>query len=138
MIRKVSNEGQTTSAIQQGKKRTDPLITDKHLAAVDDSYEFIKTQRHEVKEKKWYSKWDENGRFFMIQGRKVLTDKHPRSIMFYNMFGELIEQYPEIYQLDQVHFRPRPNDILKQDKIKALKKNGTYKKLYEQMYKDEE
>jgi len=58
--------------------------------------------------------------------------------MFYNMFGELIEQYPEIYQLDQVHFRPRPNDILKQDKIKALKKNGTYKKLYEQMYKDEE
>jgi hypothetical protein len=40
--------------------------------------------------------------------------------------------------LDQVHFRPRPKDILKADKIKALKKNGAYKKIYEQMYKDEE
>jgi len=61
------------------------------LAAVDDTYEFVKTQRHEVKEKNWYSKWEENGRFFMMQGRKILTDKHPRSIRFYNMFGELIE-----------------------------------------------
>lgn len=54
------------------------------------------------------------------------------------MFGELIESYPEIYQLDQVHFRPRPNDILKPDKLKALRKNGQYKKLYEQIYKEEE
>jgi len=91
-----------------------------------------------VKEKNWFSKWDENGRFFCIYGRKILTDKHPRSVKFYNMFGELIENFPEIYQLDQVHFRPRPNDILKQDKLKALKKNGAYKKLYEKIYKEEE
>jgi hypothetical protein len=137
MIRKISNEGKTTSATQQGNKRTDKLIKDKHLAAVEDTYEFIKIQRHEIKEKKWYCKWDQNGRYFIMQGRKTLNlDKSPKSIKFFNMFGELLEVYHDIIGLDQTHFRPRPTDILSADKIKKLKKD--YKKLYENMFKEEE
>ena len=97
LINKVSNEGQTTTVHTSSKKKTDPVNSKQLLSAVDDSYQFIKTARHEVKEKNWFSKWDENGRFFCIYGRKILTDKYPRSVKFYNMFGELIEQYPEIY-----------------------------------------
>ena len=38
--------------------------------------------------------------------------------------------------MDKVLFRPRPNDILKADQIKQLKKD--YKKKYEQIFKEEE
>jgi len=137
MIRKISNEGQTTKAAQQGAKRTDALVKDKKIAAVDDTYEFIKVQRHEVKEKKWYAKWDMQGRYFVMQGRKTISlDKTPKQIKFYNMFGELLEVYADVIGLDHVHFRPRPEDILSADQIKKLKKD--YKKKYEQIFKDEE
>jgi uncharacterized protein with WD repeat len=137
MIRKISNEGQTTQAAQQGKKRTDKLITEKHLAAVEDTYDFIKIQRHEIKEKKWYCKWDKEGRYFVMQGRKTLNlDKTPKGIKFFNMFGEVLEMYNDIVGLDHVYFRPRPEDILSPDKAKKLKKE--YKKIYEQMFKEEE
>ena len=90
-----------------------------------------------MKEKKWYCKWDQNGRYFLMQGRKTLNlDKSPKSIKMFNMFGELLEVYNDIIGLDQAHFRPRPLDILKADKIKKLKKD--YKKMYEQMFKEEE
>ena len=32
----------------------------------DDIYEYRKTAKHEVKEKRWLAKWDENGRFFVL------------------------------------------------------------------------
>jgi len=138
LINKVSNEGETNTVHTSSRKKGDPINSKQLLSAVEDTYSFSKTARHEVKEKNWFSKWDENGRFFCIYGRKILMDKHPRNITFYNMFGEMIENYQSIMQLDQVHFRPRPQDILKQDKLKALKKNGAYKKMYEKIYKEEE
>ena len=40
----------------------------KKTASADpvDSYEFRKTGRYELKEKKYIAKWDENGRFFVV------------------------------------------------------------------------
>ena len=52
------------------------------------------------------------------------------------MFGELIEIIEDVPELSCLHFRPRPADILKPDKIKQLKKD--YKKKYEKLYKEEE
>lgn len=112
-------------------------MTQKHLAAVEDTYEFRKTARHEVSDKKWFAKWDENGRYFVIFGRKNSPlDKGHKSIKFYNMFGELLQIFTDLAQLDKVHFRPRPTDTLKQDQIKKLKKE--YKKKYEKLVKDDE
>jgi len=52
------------------------------------------------------------------------------------MFGELLMYYQDIYQLDQVRFRPRPNDCLNDNTMKKLKKD--YKKKYQQLFKNEE
>lgn len=44
--------------------------------------------------------------------------------------------YNDIYSLDQVRFRPRPNDSLTENQKTKLKKE--YKKKYEQLFKNEE
>jgi hypothetical protein len=48
MISRISREGETTQAEQQLHKKGARLVTEKHLAAVDDTFEFRKTARHEV------------------------------------------------------------------------------------------
>ena len=107
------------------------------MAAVDDTYEFRKTAKHEIKYKTWLGQWDEFGRYFMLQGRKSSTfDKQLKSIRFFNMFGELLDIHEDIQGLDYVRFRSRAKEILKPDKVKKLKKN--YKTIYEQMFKDEQ
>mmetsp|Transcript_31429 Transcript_31429/g.48043 ORF Transcript_31429/g.48043 Transcript_31429/m.48043 type:complete len:522 (-) Transcript_31429:13-1578(-) len=140
MIQKISNEGQTTSSAYRpslrGKRLDKELHTEKYLSAVEDTYEFKKLAKHEIKDKRWYTMWDKEGRFFVIQGRRTLLDKQPKQIKIYNMFGELVEHHLNLLDLDQLHFRPRPNDILRNDKVKKLKKD--YKKIYEKMFKDEE
>ena len=66
-------------------------MTEKHLAAVEDTYEFRKTARHEITDKKWLAKWSDSGRYFVVFGKKNSPlDKQPKSIKFYNMFGELL------------------------------------------------
>jgi len=113
MITKISHEGDTTSAEQQSNKRWAKLVTAKHLAAVDDTYEYKKIARHDVSEKDWNAHWDFQGRYFVIFGRKRSQfDKTAKSIKFYNMFGEPLMFWADIYGLDQVRFRPRPNDTL--------------------------
>jgi len=131
MIQKISNEGQTTTSSYvpsvKGRRIDKVLHTEKYLSAVEDTYEFRKLAKHEVKDRKWTAKWDETGRFFVIHGRKTLSiDKAQKSIKIYNMFGELVDQHLSLIGLDQMHFRPRPKDILKGDKLKKLKKE--YKK----------
>ena len=111
-------------------------MTEKHLAAVDDTYEFRKTARHEVTERRWLGQWDEDGRYFVIHGRASAVDKTSKSIKFYNMFGELLMFFTDLHSLDQVRFRPRPDDSLSADQMKKLKKD--YKKKYEQLFKNEE
>lgn len=136
-INKISNEGETMSTTQHVTKKGQALIKDKQLAAVDDTYEFRKTARHEITDRKWYAKWDNFGRYFVVYGRKTsMLDKQPKSIKFYNMFGELLNFHTNLLSLDQIAFRPRPSDTLKPDQIKKLKKE--YKKKYEKMFRDEE
>jgi hypothetical protein len=78
------------------------------LAAIEDTYEFQKIAKHEVKERKYTCRWDHSGRFFMIQGRKATNfDKSSKSVQFYNILGELIDKIENIQHLDQVWFRPR-------------------------------
>jgi hypothetical protein len=49
-----------------------------------------------------------------MYGRKSTNfDKTPKGIKFFNMFGEVLQSYKEILNLESVHFRPRPKDILK-------------------------
>mmetsp|Transcript_216 Transcript_216/g.392 ORF Transcript_216/g.392 Transcript_216/m.392 type:complete len:732 (+) Transcript_216:22-2217(+) len=141
MIQRISNEGQTTTAKFQPAMRgrvVDPKhVKDKKIAAVEDTYEFRKMAKHEVKDKRFVAKWNENGRFFVVQGRKMLSiDKQPKTIRIYNMFGELIEQHVDLLGLENFQFRPRPLDILKPDQVKKLKK--TYKSDYEKVFKEEE
>lgn len=84
-----------------------------NLAALDDTYEFQKIARHEVKERKYLCHWDQSGRYFMIQGRKATNfDKSSKSVHFYNILGELIDKIENMPMLDQVHIRPRALDIL--------------------------
>lgn len=136
-IQKISKEGETTSTSWSVTKKTQPLIKDKQLSAVDDIYEFRKTARHEITDRKWYAKWDSFGRYFVVYGRKTsMLDKTIKSIKFYNMFGELLNFHQNLTALDGCFFRPRPIDTLKPDQVKKLKKD--YKKKYEKMFKDEE
>lgn len=44
--------------------------------------------------------------------------------------------FADLFGLDQVHFRPRPNDTLNANQQKKLKKD--YKKKYEKMFKEQE
>jgi len=137
MINKISNEGQTTSAPQQLNKKGAKLVTEKHLAAVEDTYEFRKTSKYEIQDKKWIAKWDEDGRYFVMHGRKsAVFDKTAKSVKFFNMFGELLQVYNDVLGLEKVEFRPRPRDILKRDQEKKLRKE--YKKKYESIFKEEE
>lgn len=123
IIRKIVDDSTNTS--QNVRNKGGPA-----LQANQDTYEFIKTARHELKEKKWIAKWDAYGRYFMLQGRKTLSiDRNPKSVRFFNMFGEMLDMIPEVVGLDQVRFRPRPTDIIKPEKLKKLKKE--YKNKYE-------
>ena len=82
-------------------KKGAKLITEKHLAAVEDTYEYRKTARYEIQDKKWIAKWDENGRYFAMYGRKTSNfDKTPKNIRFFNMFGELLQWYKDISNLE--------------------------------------
>lgn len=89
------------------------------LAALDDIYEFQKIARHDVRERKYICRWDQSGRYFMIQGRKATNfDKSSKSVHFYNILGELLDRIENMPQLDQVHFRPRALDILNANQTK--------------------
>jgi hypothetical protein len=67
------------------------------LAAVEDTYEFRKTARHEISDKKWLANWNEQGRYFVLYGKKSSPlDKQPKSIKFYNMFGELLQVFTDL------------------------------------------
>lgn len=101
IITKISNEGQTTSAPQQLNKKGAKLETAKHLAAVEDTYEYKKTARYEITEKKWICKWQEDGRYFVLYGRKSSQfDKGTKTIRFFNMFGEMLQLYKDILGLE--------------------------------------
>lgn len=102
-----------------------------------DTYEFRRLGKSEVKDRNYTAKWDQNGRYFCINGRRATNfDKSAKTVRFYNMFGELLDYEDEIKELGQVLFRPRPSDILPAGKIKALKKD--FKKKYEKIFKEEE
>ena len=102
-----------------------------------DVYEFRKTGRYEMKEKRFDAKWDQYGRYFVVCGRKTTPyDKNPKTLNIFNMFGELLDEFDDIQGLDRFHFRPRAKDIVNSKKLKALK--TSYKDKYQQMYKDEE
>jgi len=139
MISRISNEGQINKAEHQSTKKGAKTVTaDKNrMTAVDDTFEFRKLARYEVADKHWVAKWEDNGRYFLVYGRKSSAfDKTTKCVRFYNMFGELIMYHNDLTSLDHVHFRPRPNDILKPDTVKKLKKN--YKKIYEATFKQDE
>ena len=137
IITKTSNEGQTTSAPQQSNKKGAKLITGKHLAAVEDTYEYRKTARYEMQEKKWVGKWQEDGRYFVLYGRKSSQfDKGTKTIKFFNMLGETLQLFKDIQGLESVQFRPRPKDILNKNTFTKLKKD--YKKKYDNLFKNEE
>ena len=137
IISKISNEGQTIAAKQQLYTKGSKLVTDKKLAAVEDTYEYRKTARYEIGEKKWVAKWDEFGRYFLMYGRKSSNfDKGTKSIKFYNMFGETLQSFKDLQGLEAVYFRPRPRDILNKNTLTKLKKD--YKKKYENLFKVEE
>lgn len=107
---------------------------------MDDTYEYRKTARYEVTEKNVkhvVGKWDQNGRYFVLFGKKSSPyDKQTKSIKIYNMFGELLQQFKDIQGLESVQFRPRPTGILKKDAAAKLKK--TFKTKYEKIFKEEE
>lgn len=132
MINKISNEGQIQTAARVDVKKQKVQDQVQKLGAVEDTYEFVRISRHDVRERKWKAYWDQSGRFFMIQGRKSTAfDKTVKSVHFYNILGELIDKIENVPQLDLVLFRDRANDVLNPDQIKKLKKS--YVKEYGKM-----
>lgn len=135
MISKITYEGQTTQAQKLGVDHKKEVYTKdardqtKNLGAVDDTYEFQKIARHDVKDRNWIARWDQSGRYFMIHGRKTMSlDRSAKNVMFYNIHGELIDKIENVPHLEQVQFRNRATDVLKPNQIKQLKKD--YKKKY--------
>jgi len=109
----------------------------KSLAVAEDTYDFRKTARHEVKDNNYKAQWEVNGRYLVFNGFKSSAfDKKEQTLRFFNMFGELIEQHNELKGIENVMFRPRPTNILKTDAVKKLKKN--YVDKYGKVFKTEE
>jgi len=109
----------------------------KSLAVAEDTYDFRKTARHEVKDNNYKAQWEVNGRYLVFNGFKSSAfDKKEQSLRFFNMFGELIEQHNELKGIENVMFRPRPTNILKTDAVKKLKKS--YVDKYGKVFKTEE
>lgn len=80
-----------------------------NLSLAEDTYDFKKTARHEVKDNKYNGQWEVNGRYFIFNGFKSSAiDRKEQSLRFFNMFGELIEQHNELKGIENVMFRPRP------------------------------
>ena len=99
------------------------------MSAIEDTYEFQKIARHDVRERKFIGHWDHSGRYFMIQGHKSSNiDRTAKNICFYNILGELIDKIENVPHLEKVLFRPRANDILNANQVKQLKKD--YKKKF--------
>lgn len=67
--------------------------------------------------------------------KSSMIDKKDKQTRFFNMFGDLIEHKTELKGLEQVNFRPRPKNILRKDQLTKLKKDNTYKKKYEELFK---
>jgi len=51
MISRISKEGENVHAEQQLHKKGARLVTEKKISAVDDTFEFRKTARHEVNDR---------------------------------------------------------------------------------------
>lgn len=142
MITKVSNEGKTEvierKIIDKRNKLTENVRDKaKNLTAIEDTYEFSKIARHEVRERRYLAFWDHTGRYFMIQGIRLQGfDKSAKSVNFYNIHGELVDKIENVPQLDKVLFRPRTEDILNANQVKQLKKD--YKKKYGPMVDKEQ
>ena len=119
MIHKNTEEKPAAQPVptKKGAKNVPPV---NQLGSEEESWSFKKLARYEVKDRRFYAKWDESGRYFVLQGRKgTILDKTPKNIRFFNMFGELLENYDEVKALDQVHFRPRPKGIVKATKTQS-------------------
>ena len=108
------------------------------MAALEASWEFKKTARHEATDLHSTGTWDKFGRFFVVTGRKGpgLFDKELRSIKYYTMFGEPLTMIEKIPDMRQFEFRPRPQAILDAKAMKALKTD--YRKKYGKVYREEE
>ena len=101
MINRISNEGQTNTAVTQITAKGTKLTGEKKIAAVEDTYEFRKTARYDILDKKWIAKWDEEGRYFLLHGKKCSNfDKAAKNVKFFNMFGELLQMYSDVQNLE--------------------------------------
>lgn len=97
MINRISNEGQTNTAVTQITAKGSKITGEKKIAAVEDTYEFRKTARYDILDKKWIAKWDEEGRYFVLYGKKSSNfDKAAKNVKFFNMFGELLQMFSDV------------------------------------------
>lgn len=111
---------------------------EQQLSKEEAVYEFRKTARHECTDAKSVCLWDHFGRCFVIYGERKPGpfDKEKRSIKFFSLFGEPLEQIERVPELGKFMFRPRALNILNVTKLKDLKKN--YKKNYKKTFKETE
>lgn len=89
--------------------------TEQQLEKEIEIFDFKKTARHEATDSKSKAVWDQYGRMFVIHGTKKqqgLYDKEKRSIRFFTMYGEPLEQIERVPELGQFNFRPRPDNLI--------------------------
>ena len=89
-------------------------------------FEFRKTARHEATDAKTTCVWDYFGRGFIIHGERKPGpfDKEKRSIRFFSLYGEPLEQIERVPELSRFAFRPRPQVLEAKAKKKAGGKGG--------------
>jgi hypothetical protein len=106
------------------------------LASEEVKYDFKKTAKQDVSESRHNAVWDPTGRYLAIYGvKRSHIDKQEKSIKFYSIFGEPINNYEKIPNLQLFKWRPRPS-ILKASEVAKLKKE--YKVKYAKKFKEEE
>jgi len=97
---------------------------EQQLSKEEEVFEFRKTARHEATDAKTTCIWDHFGRSFLIYGEKKPGpfDKEKRSIRFFSLWGEPLEQIERVPELSNFMFRPRPENILDPASKKKLEK----------------
>ena len=135
----IAKQQQDTASQPSGpqKKGAAGSIGSNKLQSSEEKYEFKKTGRQEIYERKFDDAWDQSGRYVAVFGIRTSTlDKADKSLRFFNIFGEQLAAFSGLAQFQIYKWRPRPTGILKPKDLQKLKTE--YKTKYLKQFKEEE
>ena len=97
----IAKQQQDTASQPSGpqKKGAAGSIGSNKLQSSEEKYEFKKTGRQEIYERKFDDAWDQSGRYVAVFGIRTSTlDKADKSLRFFNIFGEQLAAFSGLAQ----------------------------------------